>query len=220
MKTVVVLSGGMDSATLLYSRLAEDERLAALSVNYGQRHVKELVAARNLCNKLGIVHRVADLTLVRDLVAGSALTSSSDLAVPEGHYADESMKLTVVPNRNMILLSLAVGWAVSMEFDAVAFGVHAGDHAIYPDCRKEFADAMSEAARLCDWREIKLLYPFVSMTKADIALLGSRLGVPFDLTWSCYNGRRLHCGKCGTCVERHEAFALAGVADPTRYEEA
>jgi len=158
------------------------------------------------------------LTFISDFIAGKSALVNKDVAVPDGHYEDENMKQTVVPNRNMIMLSVAIGHAVAEEFDAVAYAAHGGDHAIYPDCRPEFANAVAQCALLCDWRQIELLRPFINMTKADIAARGAELGVPFDLTWSCYKGREKHCGTCGTCVERREAFQLGSVSDPTEYE--
>mgnify|MGYP001296771572 CR=1 FL=1 len=216
MKSLVVHSGGMDSTVLLYQLLQAGDEVKALSINYGQRHSRELEAARALCAELGVEHRVADLSGLSDLLAGSALTSS-DIEVPEGHYAEDNMKATVVPNRNMILLSVAAGWAISSKYDRIAYAAHSGDHAIYPDCRNEFAEALDGAIRLADWHEVSLYRPFVDMTKADIVSLGAKLGVPFEKTWSCYKGQDLHCGRCGTCVERREAFYLAGVEDPTTY---
>ncbi len=130
------------------------------------------------------------------------------------------MKATVVPNRNMILLALAAGWAISQKADAIAYAAHGGDHAIYPDCRPEFAEAMRHAIGLADWHRVELLRPFVTLTKADIVRRGAELGAPLGSTWSCYRGGARHCGRCGTCVERREAFALAGVPDPTDYEAA
>lgn len=207
----------MDSTTLIYHMLAEGYEVRCLGVNYGQRHKKELVSASAICGALGIEFLVADLSSITPLLTGSALTSP-DIAVPEGHYAEESMKQTVVPNRNMILLSLAIGWAVSTKSDYVAYAAHSGDHAIYPDCRSEFASIMDQAAQLCDWHRVRLYRPFVDMTKADIVCRGVQLGVPYENTWSCYKGGKMHCGRCGTCVERREAFILAGVPDPTEYE--
>ncbi|MFM9146691.1 MAG: 7-cyano-7-deazaguanine synthase, partial [Verrucomicrobiota bacterium] len=137
--------------------------------------------------------------------------------VPEGHYEEESMKATVVPNRNMLLISVATAWAVSLRAESVAYGAHGGDHAIYPDCRPEFAEALDRAVRLADWHEVRLERPFVKMDKAAIVRRGAELDVPFSLTWSCYVGGERHCGKCGTCVERKEAFRLARVTDPTDY---
>ena len=216
MKSLVVHSGGMDSTVLLYQLLQAGDEVKALSINYGQRHSRELEAARALCAELGVEHRVADLSGLSDLLAGSALTSS-EIDVPEGHYAEDNMKATVVPNRNMILLSVAAGWAISSKYDRIAYAAHSGDHAIYPDCRNEFAEALDGAIRLADWHEVSLYRPFVDMTKADIVAVGAKLGVPFEKTWSCYKGQDLHCGRCGTCVERREAFYLAGVDDPTTY---
>ena len=216
MKSLVVHSGGMDSTVLLYQLLQAGDEVKALSINYGQRHSRELEAARALCAELGVEHRVADLSGLSDLLAGSALTSS-DIEVPEGHYAEDNMKATVVPNRNMILLSVAAGWAISSKYDSIAYAAHTGEHSIYPDCRNEFAEALDGAIRLADWHEVSLYRPFVDMTKADIVSVGAKLGVPFEKTWSCYKGQNLHCGRCGTCVERREAFYLAGVEDPTTY---
>ena len=206
----------MDSTVLLY-RLAKDgDELKALSINYGQRHSKEIEYAESICKNLGVEHRVANLESLSELLSGSALTSN-DLEVPEGHYAEDNMKATVVPNRNMILLSVAAGWAISSEFDRVAYAAHSGDHAVYPDCRNEFADALDATIRLADWREVSLYRPFVDCAKADLVKLGAELGVPFEKTWSCYKGLDLHCGRCGTCIERREAFHLAGIHDPTYY---
>ena len=206
----------MDSTVLLYKLVSEGDEVKALSIDYGQRHKKEIVQAKALADSLGIEHQVADLSSITHLLAGSALTSPK-IAVPEGHYAEDNMKATVVPNRNMILLSVATGWAVSQKFDRVAYAAHSGDHAIYPDCRTEFADVLGQAIEMADWQKVSLFRPFVDITKADIAKLGSQLGVPFEITWSCYKGDELHCGRCGTCVERREAFHIAEVSDPTPY---
>jgi len=217
MKSIVVHSGGMDSTVLLYKLAAEGDEVKTLSINYGQRHAKEIEYARSLSEGLGVEHRVADLRSLTELLGGSALTSS-EIEVPEGHYAEDNMKATVVPNRNMILLSVAAGWAISSKFDRVAYAAHAGDHAVYPDCRTEFADALNAAIGLADWHEVSLYRPFVGITKADVVKLGAELNVPFENTWSCYKGLDLHCGRCGTCVERREAFHLAEVPDPTTYD--
>ena len=215
--TIVVYSGGMDSTTLLYHLRDAGHTVKAISVNYGQRHVRELKAARQICAAIEVEHVIADLSAINPLLGDNSLSGRS-VEVPEGHYAEESMKLTVVPNRNMIMLSVAIGWAISQQFDAVAYGAHSGDHAIYPDCRPEFAGAMDQAARLCDWREIELLRPLVHLDKGDIAQRGAELGVPFELTWTCYKGGEKHCGKCGACTERREAFAKYKLPDPTDYE--
>lgn len=216
MKTVLIYSGGLDSTVLLYHLRAAGHLVHALSVNYGQRHVCELDHAADICSELQLPNPVADLSAIQPLIAGSSLTSA-DIEVAEGHYTEESMKSTVVPNRNMILLSIAAGHALSIGAQQIAYAAHSGDHAIYPDCRNEFADAMAEAIRLCDWSTVELSRPFVDWTKADIVRRGAELNLPFEKTWSCYKGGEIHCGRCGTCIERREAFDLAGIADPTTY---
>ncbi|GEM_PF-92840 len=215
-RLVLIYSGGLDSTVLLYSLQHEGHAVHALSIDYGQRHKRELEGARTICRTLGVPHEVADLGGLNPLLAGSSLTSRA-LAVPDGHYAEETMKQTIVPNRNMIMLAIAGGWALSLKCEAVAYAAHGGDHAIYPDCRHEFTQAVDQALRLADWNELYLWCPFLNRSKADIVRLGDSLGVPFGQTWSCYKGGRTHCGRCGTCVERREAFYLAGVKDPTRY---
>ena len=216
---VAVYSGGMDSTAMLFQMREQgiDVR-GALTVDYGQKHKKEIDQARMFCAELGIEHRVADLSDVVALFGKSSLTDANT-SVPEGHYEEESMKQTVVPNRNMILISLATAWAITLQADAVAYAAHSGDHAIYPDCRESFAKALDKAIMLCDWSEVHLYRPFVNLRKDDIARIGADCGVPFEDTWSCYNGRELHCGRCGTCIERREALYLAGVEDPTIYEK-
>jgi 7-cyano-7-deazaguanine synthase len=216
MNVVLIYSGGLDSTVLLYDLLAQGHGVKTLSVNYGQRHARELESAQAISTMVGAEHKVADLRSISALLAGSSLTSI-EVAVPDGHYAEETMKTTVVPNRNMIMLSVAAGWAISTKSDAVAFAAHGGDHAIYPDCRAEFAEALDKAIQMADWHVVRLIRPFVGMTKADIARRGAELRVPFELTWSCYKGGSHHCGVCGTCVERREAFYLAGISDPTPY---
>ncbi len=217
-KVIVVVSGGMDSVTLAYLAATTYSEVAVLSCDYGQRHKKELGFARLCASRLGAEFIPVDMTGLSGVLSGSALTSP-DVAVPEGHYAAESMKATIVPNRNALLLSVAAAAAVSRNGSAVAIGVHAGDHAIYPDCRGEFIEAYQSMVRIAvDSIEFTIFAPFIKYRKEDIVATGIRLGVPFGDTWSCYNGRDLHCGKCGTCVERREAFQLAGIPDPTLYE--
>lgn len=219
-KVVVVMSGGLDSTVLLYELVFQFgvANVKALSIDYGQRHSKEIVAAADICEMLGTEHQIADLRGIRHLINNSSQTDPS-IPVPQGHYADETMKVTVVPNRNMILLAVAIGFAVNEQFNAVAFGAHAGDHTIYPDCRPEFASAMNTASLLANYQKVEILRPFINLSKADIVTLGDALGVPMGMTWSCYEGDDIHCGKCGTCVERREAFKLANVTDPTYYVE-
>lgn len=216
MKSVIIYSGGLDSTVLLYHLLDVGHELHALSIDYGQRHRCELAAAANICCVRGVPHATADLSAIQPLLAGSSLTSP-EIEVAEGHYTEESMKSTIVPNRNMIFLALATGHALSISAGQVAYAAHSGDHAIYPDCRNEFADAMAAAMALADWKTIELSRPFVDWTKAEIVRRGHDLGVPFAETWSCYKGGKLHCGRCGTCIERREAFDLAEVEDPTPY---
>lgn len=207
----------MDSATLLYHLVDAGHEVLALSVDYGQRHVKELESAAYLAAAVKVPHQVADLSAINPLFGKNSL-SGREIEIPEGHYAEESMKLTVVPNRNMILLSVSIAWAISNQCQAVAYGAHSGDHAIYPDCRPEFAHAMDEAAKLCDWNPVELWRPFVHLDKGGIAKRGFDLGVPFEHTWTCYKGLEKHCGKCGACTERKEAFLSQGLLDPTEYD--
>ncbi|CAB4130592.1 queuosine biosynthesis protein QueC [uncultured Caudovirales phage] len=217
MKTVLIFSGGLDSTVLLAHLLDAKHEVIALSIDYGQKHRCEIVQAKKIVTRYGVEHFTADLSLLRPLLIGSSQTDNS-VPVPHGHYAEHSMKATVVPNRNMLMLSVAGAWAISKKADHIAYGAHSGDHAIYPDCRSEFAQAMDHAFKLADWHSVELIRPFVDWTKADIVTRGAELGVPFAETWSCYEGDgHHHCGKCGTCVERREAFQLAGVQDPTAY---
>ena len=216
MKITSVLSGGLDSTVLTYKLLAEGLSVRAVSICYGQRHQRELSYAARTTRKLGIPWRMIDLSVLKDIFGKSSQTSNN-VTVPHGHYEEEVMKLTVVPNRNMILLAVAAGWAIGRGDEAIAYAAHAGDHAIYPDCRPVFVDAMVRALQLCHYEPVILLAPFLGITKADIVKLGDSLGVPFAETWSCYEGGERHCGLCGTCVERKEAFVLAGMVDPTEY---
>ncbi len=218
MKTIQILSGGMDSVTCMHYLVnILKHEVKALSVNYGQKHKKEIEYAKYQCDLLGIEHKVADLSAISDLLGKDSVLMNKEKEVPHGHYEEPQMKQTVVPNRNMIMLSVATAWAISNKFDSVVYGAHFGDHAIYPDCREEFALQLGKAIKLCDWQEISLYRPFIKKTKADIAKLGSEMGVDFTKTWTCYKGEEIHCGMCATCIERREAFYLAGVEDPTEY---
>jgi len=213
---VVIYSGGMDSFTLLHLARAQGCEVHALSFNYGQRHLRELDAARAVCEAEGIPHKVIDIRAMSDVMAGSALTS--DVEVPEGHYQEGSMKATVVPNRNMILLSLATGYAVTVGAQAVWYGAHGGDHAIYPDCRPEFVEKMDAVCRVANYEPVAIKAPFMAMDKGEILAEGLKLGLDYSHTWTCYNGREQACGRCGSCVERLEAFAAHGLEDPLAYE--
>lgn len=213
---VVIYSGGMDSFTLLNLALARGYKVHALSFDYGQRHVRELDSARAVCADLGLPHQILDIRSVNAAMAGSSLTS--ELPVPEGHYEEDSMKATVVPNRNMILLSLATGYAVTVGASAVWYGAHGGDHAIYPDCRPEFVEKMDAVCRIANYDPVRIEAPFLAMDKGQILAEGLRLGLDYSQTWTCYNGRDKACGRCGSCVERLEAFASNGVTDPLTYE--
>ena len=213
MKAVLIYSGGLDSTTLLYEY--RSEIALAVSFDYGSKHnARELGFARQNCNKLGIRHMIIPLDFIGQYFKSSLLQSGG--AIPEGHYADDNMRSTVVPFRNGFMLSVAVGLAESMELDTVLIANHSGDHAIYPDCRPEFIDSFSKAAENGTYNGVKVVSPYCNMTKRDIAIRGRELGVDFALTYSCYNGGEKHCGRCGTCTERKEA--LEGF-DPTEYEE-
>lgn len=216
-KAVVIYSGGMDSYTLL-NRVRQQEGLTplALTFNYGQRHVREIEVAAAVCRQLGVHHQVIDLRAILPLLSGSSLTD--DLPIPEGHYEDDSMRSTVVPNRNMILLSLAIGYAVSQGASRVFYGAHGGDHAIYPDCRPEFVARMNDVAAVANYEAVAIEAPYLHWNKAQILGDGLTMGLDYSQSWTCYNGRAKACGKCGSCVERLEAFASHGLSDPLPYE--
>lgn len=235
MKTVAIVSGGLDSTTLLH-KLREDglEVAYALSFDYGQKHLKELDCADYNCDLLGIPRRVIDLHAagLTELLAlsGSSLVKGGDAEVPDGHYAAANMASTVVPNRNMIMLSIAAGVAASIGAHSVALGVHGGDHFVYPDCRPEFIASMDEALTLSNDKVMTVLTPYIYKTKTDIAFDALRFRVPLEYTWSCYKGGDLHCGTCGTCVERLEAihdarakykakYLIEAPEDTTQYED-
>lgn len=220
-KVVAIVSGGLDSVTMAYELAHRNYEIILISYNYGQRHKKEILYATKCAENLGVQHHIVDLQVLSDLLGGSSLTSE-EISVPDGHYAEESMRITVVPNRNAIMINIATALAVSMKCHYVATGVHGGDHYIYPDCRPEFISAQTEALRLANAGfisdEFEVLAPFVNISKDGIVKIGEAIGVPWLETWSCYKGGEIHCGSCGTCFERREAFALAGVHDPTNYE--
>ncbi|MBS0663459.1 MAG: 7-cyano-7-deazaguanine synthase QueC [Verrucomicrobia bacterium] len=217
MKVVVLCSGGMDSVTALHWAHREHQLVAAVSFHYGAKHnPRELPFAAEQAAQLGVRHEVITLDFVNRLFSSHLLQGGG--AIPDGHYEAANMKQTVVPFRNAIMLSIAAGWAESVGADGLVIAAHGGDHAIYPDCREDFMVAIGEAMRLGTYAQVKLLRPFIALSKAGIAREGARLGVDYARTWSCYKGGARHCGKCGTCVERREAFMLAGLKDPTDYE--
>ncbi len=220
MKTVVVCSGGLDSVTLAHVVADTRDLTRLVSFDCGQRHAKELEFAARAATRLGVPHDVIDMRGIGAVLTGSALTQD-DVDVPDGHYAEDTMRITVVPNRNAIMLTVAYGIAAAHGDNAVATAVHGGDHFIYPDCRPEFTRAFEvmQNHALDGYANVSLFTPFVDIPKADIVTIGARHHVPFGETWSCYKGGQHHCGRCGTCVERREAFAIAGVDDPTTYDD-
>ncbi|MDN3651202.1 7-cyano-7-deazaguanine synthase QueC [Thalassotalea ponticola] len=215
-KVVVIYSGGMDSFTVLNKALRDGKQVYALTFDYGQKHVKEIDFAAKVCAELSIEHKVIDITAINQLLSGSSLTD--DIDIPEGHYEEESMKSTVVPNRNMILLSLAVGYAVSVGASQVYYGAHSGDHAIYPDCRPEFVEKMNDVCQIANYQAVEIYSPYLRDSKIDILTDGLKMGLDYSKTWTCYNGRDKACGKCGACQERLEAFAKNNATDPLLYE--
>jgi 7-cyano-7-deazaguanine synthase len=216
MNVVALVSGGMDSVTALYHARQTHEVVAALGFDYGSKHNhRELPMARWHAEQMGIPFFCIPLDFVAVHFESALLQKGA--GIPSGHYEEWTMKQTVVPFRNGILLSIAAGFAESRGAGAVVIGAHAGDHAIYPDCREEYMVAQAEAIRLGTYAGIKIFRPFIAMSKADIVRAGHNLGVEYAKTWSCYVGGDIHCGQCGTCVERREAFELAGFPDPTPY---
>lgn len=218
MKVIVLVSGGMDSVTALYEAAATHEVVAGLSFDYGSKHNdREIPFAAHHCDHLGVKHEIVKLDFINELFSSDLLKSGGE--IPEGHYEAENMKQTVVPFRNGIMLAVAGGYAESIGAEGIVIAAHSGDHAIYPDCREDFMGPMAAAIRAGTYVGIEVLRPFIAVRKEDVASIGAKRGVDFGMTWSCYKGGRLHCGKCGTCVERKEAFALAALDDPTEYEE-
>jgi 7-cyano-7-deazaguanine synthase len=215
-KATLILSGGVDSTTLLYDLYRKGYDVHAISFDYGQRHIKELDMAQRTCEKVGVEQTIVDLSGLGGILANNALTG--EIEMPEGHYESEGMKLTVVPNRNMIMLSIAIGYAINIGSEDVYYGAHAGDHAIYPDCRSEFVVAIQNVAELCHYDPVNVHAPYLDISKADIISRGLSIGVDYSLTWTCYAGEEKACGKCGSCVERLEAFEINGVKDPLKYK--
>jgi len=213
--SVIILSGGMDSVTLLYHK--KNEIALAITFDYGSNHNKrEAECAKYHCEQLGIEHIIIPLDFMHQYFKSSLLDGAD--AIPEGHYADENMRSTVVPFRNGIMLSIACGIAESRGLKYVLIANHAGDHSIYPDCRATFISSMSDAMAYGTYQNVKVSAPYTTISKSDIAVIGKGLGVDYTKTYSCYKGGEKHCGKCGTCVERKEAMKDAGIIDKTEYE--
>ncbi len=214
--SVIIVSGGMDSITLLYD--FKDRIALGISFDYGSNHnAREIPFAKMHCERLGIRHITISLDFIHQYFKSSLLEGAE--AIPEGHYEDENMKSTVVPFRNGIMLAIAAGIAESNGLAHVMIANHGGDHAIYPDCRPEFINAMSSATKAGSYNGVTVVAPYTDISKTDIALKGKELGIDYTETWSCYKGGEKHCGKCGTCVERKEALHNAGIEDLTEYEE-
>ena len=218
MKVIVLCSGGMDSVAALHWAARHHTVAAAVSFDYGSKHnAREIPFAAEHARALGVPHTIIPLDFIARHFTSDLLQSGG--AVPEGHYEDKTMRQTVVPFRNGIMLAAAGGLAESIGAEGLVIAAHSGDHAIYPDCREDFMRAMGDALRLGTYAGIQLLRPFIAFTKGQIVLEGAKLGVDFARTWSCYVGGEIHCGKCGTCVERREAFLVAGLPDPTEYAD-
>lgn len=217
MDTLLVCSGGLDSVTLAYKLAAQKNLKAIISFNYNQKHVKELEFAKQCAEDLHVDFKLIDITSLSTAFDKTALTS--DKIVPDGHYAKETMKITEVPNRNAIFLTIAFAYAITINAKKVAIAVHGGDHFIYPDCRPEFLKAFNQMEHYSLEGKIELIAPYATLTKIDIAKDTAIYNVPITKTWSCYKGQDIHCGRCGTCVERREAFELANVEDTTIYED-
>ena len=211
-RAVIIFSGGLDSTTLLYDIRSQGFEVHALTFDYHQKHRKEIDCATNICFRLQIPHKILNLSILND-IAPSSLTRE-EWTIPSGNYTDDTMKQTVVPNRNMVMLSLAGAYAIGIGAHYLFYGAHSGDHTIYPDCRPVFVSAMETALHLCDWHDLILKVPYLYYSKGDIVKRGLELGVPYELTWTCYEGGERPCGECGSCTERREAFFEVGVKDP------
>lgn len=217
MKILAIVSGGMDSVTMLHDLKDQGHELSVVSFDYGQRHIKELDIAKKNADKLGLKHKIIKMDFLAQLLDNSALTG--DIDVPEGHYEADNMKLTVVPNRNMIMASIATGLAVNNSQEAIAMGVHSGDHAIYPDCRPEFISALRTVTLIANYEPIDVIAPYLKLDKGSIIKRGLRIPtMDYADTWTCYKGKEKACGVCGSCQERLEGFATNNIPDPIDYE--
>ena len=208
---LVVYSGGLDSYTLLNKALQNFKKVEAITFDYGQKHKKEIDYAKNNCLELGITHKVIKLDIA-DLLSNSALVGDSK--IPEGNYDKEKMKQTIVPNRNMIMISIAASLAIKNKLQYLWYAAHAGDHEIYPDCRPEFISKLGEALKICDYHEIIFEAPFEGMTKGEIIKEGLNMDLDYSKAWTCYEGKDNPCGKCSACLERHNAFKMNNIKDP------
>lgn len=215
-RAVVVYSGGMDSYTVLHQALRQGYAVHALSFHYGQRHSRELEVAARVCSDLGIAHQIIDIRAIHSLIDNSALTDTSR-AMPSGDYTGDNLAATVVPNRNMILLSLAIAQAVNIDARVCFYGAHGGDHVLYPDCRPEFVERMNAVAGIANFEAVRIEAPYLHADKASILADGLAMGLDYARTWTCYLGKELACGECGSCRERLAAFAANGISDPVRY---
>lgn len=214
--SLIALSGGVDSTTLLYEY--REEVACAVGFDYGSKHnARELTAAKAICRELEIPYLIIPLAFIEEYFRSDLLLSGGEMQL--GDYSEENMRSTVVPFRNGIMLSILAGLAESRDLQQVLIANHFGDHAIYPDCRESFVKPMGEAITAGTSNGVKLVAPYTKLTKAEIVARGTRLGVPYGKTYSCYQGGERHCGRCGTCRERHDAFVANGLEDPTLYEE-
>ena len=218
MKAIVVLSGGIDSTTLLHYTKAIGYEVYGISFNYGQKHSKELKYAEYWGKKLCKEWKLIDISFMKEITSSSSLTNP-EKEIPESHYTEETQKQTVVPNRNMVFLSIAIAWAEDIKAEKVFYGAHLNDYTIYPDCRKEFVEKLNETSQIGTYNKIKVEAPFINLKKWQIVSLGKKLGVDYNKTWSCYKGEERPCLKCGTCIERTEAFLKANLKDPLLTEE-
>ena len=214
--SLIALSGGVDSTTLLYEY--REEVACAVGFDYGSKHnARELAAAKAICRELEIPYLIIPLAFIEEYFRSDLLLSGGEMQL--GDYSEENISSTVVPFRNGIMLSVLAGLAESRNLQQVLIANHFGDHAIYPDCRESFVKPMGEAITAGTSNGVKLVAPYTKLTKAEIVARGTRLGVPYGKTYSCYQGGERHCGRCGTCRERHDAFVANGLEDPTLYEE-
>ena len=208
---LVVYSGGLDSYTLLNKAMKNFDRIEAITFNYGQKHNKEIEYAKSNCVELNIKHEVVNLDL-ENILAGSALVG--DIDIPEGNYDKEKMKQTIVPNRNMIMISVAASLVIKNDIEYLWYAAHSGDHEIYPDCRPEFIDKMAAVLEICDYHKIKFEAPFQNLSKNEIVATGLSMGLDYSKTWTCYEGKEKPCGKCSACLERALSFEANNTEDP------